>query len=435
METAFEVAFVAGFAVVAVSFCLVALRRISDRTLLVLTGALGVAAAIALVALGVDTYESFTDRGAVALAAAGLLGATIAEAGLYALSRGLAAIRHQEQLAEAGKQHIDLLIEAHAKEQAAAFDRTLQRERANAGHALSQQERKLTLERRDMVARQADRARAELAGAIEQIQEQLEQRLTAWAADLDRGQRSLETRLNALAQRQAEAIKAYEARLAADSDYLRTATEEQQTALARLRAELEQVGRDSFEAGQAEIEVYAEENRRQLTEITLKLREQERSVREQIEREEADAGTRIQASFEDIERRQRQSLERSLERATQRLVEEAEKRFDTQIKESREKSAQRLSHELEKAMQQFAHQAERQIADRIDEAAKAAASRLERRIGDITRAADAQQEVAAERLRQMSDRLAESLNQAEARLEQQMSVRLERFERTIRTDG
>jgi hypothetical protein len=435
MEIVFEAVFVAGFAVVAVSFLLVALRRISERTLLILTAVLGTAAALALIAFGVNSFDEFTDRGAVALAAGGLLGATIAEAGLYALARGLAAIRTQEQLIRAGQDHIAEVIDAHAKEQAAAFDRTLQRERANAGHALSQQERKLTIERRDMVARQADRARAELASAIEQIQEQLEQRLTAWAADLDRGQRGLESRLNALAQRQAEAIKAYEARLAADSDYLRTATEEQQTALGRLRAELEQVGRESFEAGQAEIEVYAEENRRQLTEIMQKLREQERGVREQIEREEADANTRIQASFEDIERRQRQSLERSLERATQRLVEEAEKRFDTQIKESREKSAQRLSHELEKAMQQFAHQAERQIAERIDEAAKAAASRLERRIGDITRAADAQQEVAAERLRQMSDRLAESLNQAEARLEQQMSVRLERFERSIHSDG
>ena len=435
MEFVFEAFFVAGFAVVAVSFLLVAFGRISERTLLILTAALGAAAAVALIAFGVNSFEEFTDRGAVALAAGGLFGATIAEAGLYALARGLAAIRTQEQLITAGQEHIAAVLDAHAKEQSEAFDRTLQRERANAGHALSQQERKLTIERRDMVARQADRARAELASAIEQIQEQLEHRLTAWAADLDRGQRGLETRLNALAQRQAEAIKAYEARLAADSDYLRTATEEQQTALQRLRAELEQVGRESFEAGQAEIEVYAEENRRQLTEIMQRLRDQERSVREQIEREEADANTRIQASFEDIERRQRQSLERSLERATQRLVDEAEKRFDGQIKESREKSAQRLSHELEKAMQQFAHQAERQIAERIDEAAKAAASRLERRIGDITRAADAQQEDAAERLRQMSDRLAESLNQAEARLEQQMSVRLERFERTIHSDG
>ncbi len=41
METVFEAVFVAGFAVVAVSFLLVALRRISDRTLLILTGRSG----------------------------------------------------------------------------------------------------------------------------------------------------------------------------------------------------------------------------------------------------------------------------------------------------------------------------------------------------------------------------------------------------------
>jgi uncharacterized phage infection (PIP) family protein YhgE len=434
METIFEAAFVAGFAVVAVSFVLVIGRWIPDRVLLALTGVLAVAATAALVALGLNARDAFADSDPLTLAAAGLLAAAVAEAGLYALSRGLAAIREQEELIQSGRQHIEALIDQHAAEQAAALDRTLQRERANAGHALSQQERKLTLERRDLVARQADRARAELAGSIEQIQEQLEQRLTAWAADLDRGQRGLETRLNALAQRQAEAIKAYEARLAADSEYLRTATEEQQTALARLRAELEQVGRDAFEAGQAEIEVYAEESRRALQEIALRLREQERNIREQVEREEADAITRIQSSFEDIERRQRAGLDRALERATQRLVEEAERRFDVQIRQSREKSAQRLSHELEKAMQQFAHRAEKEIADRIDEAATAAATRLERRIGDITRAAEAQHEIAAERLRQMGERLAEALAQAEER-ELQVSAKLERLEQTARSDG
>ena len=117
MEIVFEAFFVAGFAVVAVSFLLVALGRISERTLLILTAALGAAAAIALVAFGVNSFEEFTDRGAVALAAAGLLGATIAEAGLYALARGLAAIRTQEQLIKAGQDHIAAVLDAHAKEQ------------------------------------------------------------------------------------------------------------------------------------------------------------------------------------------------------------------------------------------------------------------------------------------------------------------------------
>jgi len=434
MEAIFYAAFALGFATVAASLVLLVTRRISDRVLLVCTGVLAVAGILALVALGLNVSADFADRDVVALAAAGLLAAAVAEAGLYALSRGLTAIRDQDALVDAGRHHITELIDQSAAEQAAALDRTLQRERANAGHALSQQERKLTLERRDMVARQADRARAELAASIEQIQEQLEQRLTAWAADLDRGQRALETRLNALAQRQAEAIKAYEARLEADSEYLRTATEEQQTALSNLRSDRRSGGREAFEAGQAEIEVYADESRRALQEIAVRLREQERSIREQVEREEADAITRIHSSSEDIERRQLANLDRALERATQRLVDEAERRFDAQIRDSREKSAQRLSHELEKAMQQFAERAEKEIADRIDEAARASAARLERRIGDITRAADAQQEVAAERLRQMSDKLSGALAQAEAR-ELQVSAKLDRLETTARPEG
>jgi hypothetical protein len=440
METAFEAVFVAGFAVVAASLCLVATGRASERLLLALTAGLAVAAAAALAALGVNTQEEFVDDGVAVLAAAGLFAATVAEAGLLALVHGLTLVRDREELIRAGREHIEAVLEAHAKEQSETLERTLVRERANASHALNQQERRLTLERRDLIARQADRARAELAGAIEHIQEQLEQRLTAWAADLDRGQRSLETRLNGLAQRQAEAIKAYEARLTADSDYLRTATEEQQTALARLRTELAEVGQAALETARGEIEIYAEEQRRALQEITVRLRDQERSVREQVEREEADATVRIQASFTDIERRQRDNLDRALERAAQRLSDEAERRFDSQIKESREKSAQRLSHELDKAMQQFARQAEKEISDRIDEAAHAATGRLERRIADITRAAEAQHEVAAERLRQMSDRLGQALEQADARilafeeqLELQMNAKLEHLGQSIRS--
>ena len=164
MEAIFYAAFALGFATVAASLVLLVTRRISDRVLLVCTGVLAVAGILALVALGLNVSADFADRDVVALAAAGLLAAAVAEAGLYALSRGLTAIRDQDALVDAGRHHITELIDQSAAEQAAALDRTLQRERANAGHALSQQERKLTLERRDMVARQADRARAEQIG-------------------------------------------------------------------------------------------------------------------------------------------------------------------------------------------------------------------------------------------------------------------------------
>ncbi len=210
---------------------------------------------------------------------------------------GSPGMRDADRLIEAGRRNVDAVVAEHERLRAAELENQLARERANAAHTLTQQERKLAAERRDQIARQADRARAELAKSIEQVQERLEQRLTAWAADLDRGQRALETRLTALAQRQAEAIKAYEARLAADSDYLRTATEEQQAALGRLRVELQDVGRQLLQEGQSDLDLHADERRRALAELSARVRDQEKELREYVEREEADSLTRIQAAF------------------------------------------------------------------------------------------------------------------------------------------
>ena len=374
------------------------------------------------------------------LALGGLGAAVVAELSLLALMRGLTRLSEEERLVSAGEQRIAAALDAHADERARELEQTLARERANASHLLGQQERKLTIERRDLIARQADGARAELAKSIEQVQERLEQRLAAWAADLDRGQRALEARLNQLAQRQGDAIRAYEARLAADSDYLRTMNEEQQAAIARLRTELQQVGREVLEEGRSEMEIHTDERRRALGELATRLRDHERVVRESLDREEGESLTRVAAIFADVERRQRENLERALDRAAARLAEEAERRFDSQIKQSREKSAQRLSHELEKAMEQFARRSEKEIGDRITEAAQGTASKLERRIGEITRAAEVQHEVSAERLRMVTDRLNEALVDAERRIEAfelqietEVTSRLEAMGRSIRS--
>jgi len=435
----FEAVFVAGVAVVAVSLVLVIAQRIAPRVLLILTGALAVASAAATAALGVNLVTEFTSTDAVVLAAAGLGACAVAEAGLFALARGLVRLQQEERLIAAGEEHIEEVLRASANQRASDLDRLLARERANTTHLLSQQERKLSVERRDLIARQADRARSELATSIEQVQERLEQRLTAWAADLDRGQRVLEKRLNELATRQNEAIKTYEARLAADSDYLRTATEEQQAALQRLRAELATVGDEVLAAGRADIEGQSEENRKAINEITLKMRDSERTIREQLDHAESDALLRIQSAFEDVEKKQRDALSRTLDRAAGRLAEDAERRFDAQIKASREKSAQRLSNELDKAMEQFARGAEKEISDRIGEAAQSSAQRLERRVGDIVKSAEAQSELAAERLNEMSERLNTALAQAdrrikdfEAQIEIQMTLRREQLDQALR---
>ena len=439
MEIAAWIAFGLGFAVVVASLAALVARRARER-LLVALGALLTLGAVCFGALaGVNAVERFADGGPLVLATAGLAAAAIGEAGLWAVARSFRLLRDEERLVQAGEQHVEAVLAAHANERARDLEQTLARERANATHLLGQQERKLTQERRDLIARQADRARAELAHSIEQVQERLEQRLTAWAADLDRGQRALEARLNDLAQRQGEAIRAYEARLAADSEHLRGVTDEQQEALARLRGELRQVGREILDEGRSEIENHAADRRRALDDLASRFRDAERDLREHLEREQEEAATRITASFADAERRQRENLERTLDRAAGRLAEEAERRFDAQIKQSREKSAQRLSNELEKAMEQYARRAEKEISDRINEAAHATAARLERRIGEITRAAEVQHEVAADRLRIVGDRLDRALGEAEERIaafetqvETQVTERLQALERSIR---
>jgi hypothetical protein len=439
MELAFWIAFASGFAIVAASLVGVALDRAPTRSFLAATVVLALGAGACVAALVMGLPEGDGERSAALAAAAGLAGAAVAEAGLIALRLALRRLREQDRFLASGQQRIASLLESHADERVRELEQTLARERANASHVLGQQERKLGIERRDAVARQADRARAELARSIEQVQERLEQRLTAWAADLDRGQRALETRLTELATRQNEAIKAYEARLAADSEQLRAVTDEQQAALTRLRLMLQQVGREVLEEGRAEIEAHGDERRRALQEIATRLRDQERDLRAHVEREEAEAVARVTSSFADVERRQRENLERALDRAAGRLAEEAERRFDAQIRQSREKSAQRLSHELDRAMEQFAKQAEKAIADRINEAARTSASRLERRIADITRAADVQHEIASERMNQLSARLNEAVAQAERRIaafeaqvETEVAARLEVIERSIR---
>lgn len=439
METLLEIAFVVGLGVVFLSFVGVMFGWAEARLLLALTALLAAAAVAAAIGLGINLVDRFADTGPLVLAAAGLGAAAIAEAGLYPLRRGLGRIRDQRGAIEEARAHFAAELDAHAKERATELERTLARERANAVHALGEQERQLTRERRDLMARQADVARAELARSIGEVQERLEQRLTAWAADLDRGQRVLEARLNNLAQRQNEAVEAYDARLSADAEHLKGATEEQQDALVRLRAELQQVAASLIEESRSEQEAHAAERERALKELAGRLRRRERDLRDQIEREEAEAHARLATGYEDATRRQLESLERSLDRAATRLTDEAERRFDAQIKQSREKSAERLSHELDKAMEQFAWRAEREISDRITEVAHATAASLERRIVDITRSAEAQHEVSAERLQAVSERLEDALKRAEDRIaafeiqiESEVAAKREELERVIR---
>jgi hypothetical protein len=416
MALGLKIAFGAGLALVAVSFAAVALGRARTRHLVAVAVALGIGALVAAGALAINLVNDFTDTDALLLAAGGLAAAAVAELGLVALARGLERVREVESLAETAREDLARLVEAEMKERMLELERLVARERANTSHQLSEQERRLAEERRDAVERQAERARVELTQAVSAVQERLERRLMAWAADLDRGQRELEAHLTQLGQRQREAVAAYEARLAADAERVEAASEEQRIALLQLREALQRLGTEFLEEGRSEIEIHAAERRRALHEVGERMRNRERSLREQIDREEVEARNRLSTGLADVETRHLAALERAFDRAATRLSEYAERQFDAQIRESREKAAARLSRELEKGIEQFARQAEKEVSDRITEIAKQTAEGLQRRIAEVAKSGEAQHEVAAERVQDLMVRLDEAIAAAEDRL-------------------
>jgi hypothetical protein len=416
MALGFQIAFGVGLALVAISFAAVALGRARMHHLVAVALVLGIGALVATAALAVNLDNGFTDADALLLAAGGLAAAAVAELGLVALARGLKRVREVETLAETARDDLARFVETEMKERVLELERLLARERANTSHQLSEQERRLAEERRSAVERQAERARIELTQAVSAVQERLERRLMAWAADLDRGQRQLESHLTQLGQRQREAVATYEARLAADAERVEAASEEQRLALLQLREALQRLGTEFLEEGRSEIEIHAAERRRALHEVGERMRSRERSMREQIDREEVEARNRLSAGLADVEKRHLATLERAFDRAATRLSEYAEKQFDAQIRESREKAAERLSRELERGIEQFARQAEKEVSDRITEIAKQTAERLQRRIAEVAKSGEAQHEIAAERVQDLIVRLEDALAAAEDRL-------------------
>jgi hypothetical protein len=428
MTLALEIAFAAALAVVALSLAAVAFARVSARLLLGLALALWIAALAGAAVAGLEIAGGTDDDALLLVTVGGLALAALAETGLFLLQRGLRRIRDLERVEDEARARLDAHLESYTEERRAELERVLARERANASYVLGEQERQLAEERRDSIARQAEHARVELTEAVSGAQGRLETRLMAWAADLDRGQRDLEAQLTQLGQRQKQALADYDARLQADAERLAAASDEQRQALAQLRSEFERLITQFVEEGRAEVEAHAAERRRALHEVGERLRSRERSLQEQIDREEAESRSRVASGLAEAERRQLAQLEKALDRAASRLSEDAERRFDAQIKESRERSAERLSRELEKSIEEFVRQAEAGVSDRIAQLARTTADRMERRLRDVARSAEAQGEVASERLRHVSERLDAALAAAEQRIaayEDEVDVRLD----------
>ncbi len=439
MTTAMEIALAAGLALVAASFAGVTLERISDRALLILaallTGAAGVAGVVLAVGLATDRWEWRP----LAVSLGGLVAAAAAEAGALGLSRGLRRLRSVEEEGSHVLERLEASLAAHAELRIRELEQTLARERAETNHLLAEQERVLREERWADVERQAEEARAALTEAVSESQQRLEGRLSAWSADLERAQQQLKARLEGLVRKQAEALEGHEARLAGHAAEVVGLEEEQHATVARLREESERAAAALLDSMQAELEIHAAERRRALHEVGERLRTRERSLREQIEREELELRSQLTASLSEVERRQLEQLERSVERSVLRLSEEAERRFDAQLKESRERTAERLGRELELNLEQFTRAAEKEVSARITEAAQVSATKFQRQIDDVVRSAEVQTAISNERIQTLTDRLERSLETAhdrlaafEAHVELELSTKLAEIERALR---
>ena len=134
---------------------------------------------------------------------------------------------------------------------------------------------------------------------------------------------------------------------------------------------------------------------------------------ETIERGEAEAVQRIQASLADVQRRQIEQLERTVARAGAGFSDEATLQFANLIKRAREDAARRLARELERAVNSFAREAEGVLAEQLAHVGDAGAQRLERRLAQITGGLERQRE---EFVQAFQSRLAEAEDDLRRRL-------------------
>jgi hypothetical protein len=442
MVTTLEIVLGVAVLVVALSFVGVALERVSETVLVRLTwlmaGLAAVTAVFLVVGLAVDRF-SWRE---LAITLGGFIALTAAELGAVALARGLHRIGSVE--AE-GTRLLELLrvsLDAQAQTRLTELEQTLARERAETVHLLLEQERAIREERRTDVEHEAEAARTELTEAVTATQGRLEQRLSAWSADLERGQQQLKARLEDLIRRQADALQAHEARLAEHAAEVSALEEDQHAAMSRIRDELERAAGEASEAAKLEIETHAGERRRALHEVGERLRARERTMREQIEREETELRAQLTAAVGDVERRHLEQLQRALDRAVVRLSEDAERQFDRQLRDSREKTAERLARELELSMEHFMKAAENEVVGRIADAAQQSAGRFQRQIDDLVRSAEIQTGISNERIRGLSERLEQSLEAAhtrlnafEAHIELELAAKVAEIERALRSAG
>ena len=342
----------------------------------VLGGALAVAAAAAWAAF------AFEPATGLAVAAGGLSLCALCQLGALRLQGAVARQQRVDEQLAAAESHLQDVVERQTRLRAEELERTIVRARTESISLLEEEERRLAEIRRAELAMGEQASRDELARALADVRQRVEQRLASWTHDLDRAQQALGTRLGELERRQEDLLRQAEGRLADDTRALEQTVEEQQAAILRLREELEGTAQAAVSSASADLEAHAAERRRALHEVADRLRRRERDLRDRIDHEETEAVQRIQMRFADVERRQVEQLQRAVERAAVRYAEAAERRFDDAIKRAREEAARRLARELDRGVAAFARQAEGVLAESLARATETGAQRVEKRLAE-----------------------------------------------------
>jgi hypothetical protein len=377
LTTLADLVFAGGVVLAALALAGAVLRRGSTQALL------AIVCIEAAAAVGVWVAFALRHDRSLAVSAGGLTACTLAAGAAVLLRRSLRRVEATDaRLAEA---EADLLAVVERQKGALAGDLelTFARARADSRSLLEEQERQIAEERRSLVAEREHDATAALGDKLNQVQAQVEQRLAGWAQDLDRAAEATKTRIMELDQRQQQLLHEIELRLTADGERLAAESEEQRTAVTRLRAELTRTLDDALGLVKSELDAHAAERRRALQELESRLVRRERELTEHAQREESDAAQRIKTGFEDVSRRQIEQLERAVDRAVASHADEAAQRFAQLVKTSREDAAKRLARELDRAVSTFSREAETVLAERLAHVGDAGAQRLEHRVADV----------------------------------------------------
>ena len=386
LTTLFDIIFAVATAVAATSLALAALREATPSALVALTGLLASAAVAGW------TVYALRHHRELAVAAGGITVCALVAAGAVALRRALARAEEFDAHLAAAQGRLHEQIAAEAADRAAELERTLARARADSVSLLQEEERTLAEEhRREFLQRQREIAN-ELTVSLTTTQSQVDQRVVSWAQDLERAAETTKARIAELAQRQKQLVSDVEVRLAADAERFSAESEEQRSALARVRSEIEKALEEALGAAHTEVETHAAERRRALHELDDRLRRRERELLERVEREEIDATARVRSDFDDVVRRQVEQMERAIERATNSYADEATQQFAALVKSSREDAARRLSRELDRSVEVFAREAEAVLAERLAHVGDAGSQRLERRLTDATKVLEQQRD-------------------------------------------